>query len=189
MRPVTDDAHALESGHLAVDIRLGKVMAGGAEVCDGHGLVIQLVFLDDGRFNGHTMVIPAGNVGGVVAAHSVAADDKVLEGLVQRVAHVDIAVGEGRAVVQAEAGLALVLLQHFAVQVHFLPLGQHGRLPVRQVAPHGEPGFLHVQCFLILHIVTSRSGILHIGMRRLCGAAQAGAKKRLCLPLQETKAL
>ena len=38
------------------------------------------------------MVVPAGDVGGVIAHHGMTADDEVLEGLIQGVTHVDIAV-------------------------------------------------------------------------------------------------
>ena len=65
--------------------------------------------------------------------------------------HVDVAVGERRAVVQGEPGLALVLLQHFAIEVHLIPLGEHLRLALGQTAAHREAGFLHVQGLFVFH--------------------------------------
>ena len=80
--PVAHHAHALEAVALDVDIVVGELMAGGAEVRHAHGLVVQLVLLDDGGLDGHAVVVPAGDVGGVVAAHGVHTGDEVLEGLV-----------------------------------------------------------------------------------------------------------
>ena len=98
--PVAHHAHALEALALHVDIVVGKLVAGGAELGDAHGLVVQLVLLDDGGLDGHAVVIPAGDIGRVVAAHGVAAGDEVLQRLVQGVTHVQRTVGERRAVVQ-----------------------------------------------------------------------------------------
>ena len=66
MLPVTHHAQALEAGHLALNIGLGELLAGGTELGDRHGLVIELALLDDGGLDGQTMVVPAGDIGGVV---------------------------------------------------------------------------------------------------------------------------
>ena len=142
--PVGDDAHALEAVHLAVDVFLRIVVAGAAEVGDAHGLVVELLLLDDGALDGHAVVVPAGNVGRVVAAHGVGADDEVLERLVERVAHVDVAVGERRAVVQAEARLAVVLFEHFVIQIHVVPAAEHIGLTLGEAGAHGEVCFRQV---------------------------------------------
>ena len=149
--PVTDDAQPLEALHLDADVLLGVGLAGAAEVRHAHGLVVQLLLLDDGGLNGHTVVIPAGDIGGVVALHGVGAGDKVLDGLVQGVAHMDGTVGEGRAVMKVEAGLALVLLEHLVVDVQLFPAPEHLRLSGRQARAHGEVGLGKVQrCVKIL---------------------------------------
>ena len=149
--PVADDAQALEAFHLDADVLFGIGLTGAAEVRHAHGLVVQLLLLDDGGFNGHTVVIPAGDIGGIVAPHGVGAGDKVLDGLVQGMTHMDGAVGEGRAVVKVEAGLALVLLEHLVVDVQLLPVPEHLRLPGGQPGTHGEVGFGKVQrCVKIL---------------------------------------
>ena len=103
-----------------------------------------LVLLDDGALDGHAVVVPAGDVGRVVAAHGVGADDEVLERLVERVAHVDVAVGERRAVVQAEARLAVVLFEHFVVQVHVVPALEHLGLPLGKAGAHGKVCFRQI---------------------------------------------
>ena len=151
--PVGHHAHALEALPLHVDIVVGELVAGGAEIRHAHGLVVELVLLDDGGLNGHAVVVPAGDIGGVVPAHGIAAVDEVLQGLVQGVAHVQGAVGEGRAVVEGEQGLALVLLQQLVVKVQLLPIAQHLRLPLGQARPHGKAGLRHIQRLFVLHVL------------------------------------
>ncbi len=148
--PVADDAHPLEALALHVHIVLGKLMAGGAELRHRHLLVVELVLLDDGGLNGHAVVVPAGDIGGVIAPHGVGANDDVLDGLVQGVAHVQGAVGEGRAVVKGEPGLILVLLQQLPVDVDFFPACQHFRLPLGQAGPHGEVGLWQIDGGIVI---------------------------------------
>ena len=152
--PVAEHADALEALHLDADVLVGILVAGGAKVGDAHGLAVELLLLDDSALDGHTVVVPAGDIGRVVAAHRVGAGDEVLEGLVERVAHVQSAVGERRAVVQSEAGLALVLLEHHVVEVHFLPMFEHLRLALRQARAHREAGLRHIQRRFVIHIVS-----------------------------------
>ena len=149
--PVAQDAHALEALALHVHIVAGKVVAGGAEIGDAHGLVVELVLLDDGGLDGHAVVVPAGDIGGVVAPHGVGTGDEVLDGLVQGMAHVQRAVGERRAVVEVEEGLALILLEQLVVHVLLLPPGQHLRLPLGQARPHGEVGLRQIDGLVVVH--------------------------------------
>ncbi|MPM45539.1 hypothetical protein SDC9_92227 [bioreactor metagenome] len=128
--PVANDAHALKSLALHVHIPVRKLMAGGAELRHAHGLAVQLVLLDDGGLDGHAVVIPAGDIGGVIAPHGVGPGDKVLDGLIQGVAHMQVAVGKRRAVVEVKQGLSLVLFQKLVVEVHILPALEHLRLPL-----------------------------------------------------------
>ena len=155
MLPVTHHAHALEALHLQLNIFLCVVAAGTAEVGIAHGLVVELLLLDNGALDGHAVVIPTGDIGGIVAAHGIAAGDKVLQRLIQRVAHVDVAVGKRRAVVQAEQGLALVLFQQLVVKVQLLPVCQHIRLALGQTGAHGKAAFGHVQCLFVFHVCSS----------------------------------
>ena len=111
----------------------------------------ELLLLDDGALDGHTVVIPAGDIGGVIAPHGVHTGDEVLQGLVQGVTHVQRAVGERRAVVQREQGLALVLLQQLVVEVDLLPVLEHLRLPLGQARPHGEVGLGQIDGLVVIH--------------------------------------
>jgi hypothetical protein len=59
-------------------------------------------FLDHLEFDGQAVAVPARHEGRVKPGHGLRFHDQVLEDLVQRGAHVDVAIGEGRAVVQDE---------------------------------------------------------------------------------------
>ena len=67
MFPVAQHAEAPEALALHVEIMLGVILAGRAEFRHAHGLVVELLLLDDGGFDGHAVVIPARGVGGVEA--------------------------------------------------------------------------------------------------------------------------
>ena len=150
MLPVADDTETLEACHLDFGIFLGIVVAGTAEIGRGHFLVVELLLLDNGAFDGHAVVVPAGDVGDIAAAHHIAAVDEILQGLVQRMAHVDVAVGEGRSVMEREKRLALVLLQLQVVQIHLFPFLEHVRLALGEAGTHREVGFRQVQAGIII---------------------------------------
>ena len=154
MLPVAEHTDALEALHLHVDIVLGELVAGGAEGGNGHGLVVELVLLDDGALDGHAVVVPAGDIGRVVAAHRVGTGDEVLQGLVERVTHVQSTVGERRAIVQGEAGLALVFFEHQVIEVHFLPVLEHLRLALGKTRAHREAGLGHIQRAFVIHVAS-----------------------------------
>ena len=66
-------------------------------------------------------------------------------------AHVQCAVGERRAVVEVEEGLALIFLEQLVVHVLLLPPGQHLRLPLGQTRPHGEVGLGQIDGLVVVH--------------------------------------
>ena len=149
--PIADNTKALETLALNVNILVGVCFAGAAEIRNAHLLVVELLLFDNSAFNGHAMVIPAGDIGGVVAAHGVGTHDKVLDRLIQCVTHVDITVGEGRAVVEREAGLTLVLLEHFVIYIQLFPVLEHVRLALGKPGTHGKIGFRQINgCVEIL---------------------------------------
>ncbi len=100
MCPIAEDAEPLEllalhademaRGRLALFADLDRVGLRRAEFL--HHLVL----------DGQAVAIPAGHERRVVAAHVLVFQDDVLEHHVERVAHVGVAVGEGRAVVEDE---------------------------------------------------------------------------------------
>ena len=101
------------------------------------------------------MIIPARHIGGVVAHHGVAANNEVLQGFVQGVSHVNIAVGEGRAVMQHERWQTGVLFQQRFVELCFVPAGKHVRLPAGKASFHGKVRFWSNDCFFVVHMICS----------------------------------
>ena len=138
MLPVAADTQPDELPLLHIHVLLRELVAGRAELRDGHFTAIQLVLLDDRRLDGHTVVVPAGNIGDAVALHGLGFVDEILENLVERRSHMDIAVGEGGAVMQLKGRLSGGVLQHEPVQSDLLPVGKCLRLARRQVCPHGK---------------------------------------------------
>jgi hypothetical protein len=109
------------------------------------------LLLDDGGLDGHAVVVPAGGVGDFIAGHGFIAADEVLQALVQRVAHVQIAVRERRAVVQNEEGLALVAAEGLVVKIHVVPGFEHARLTCGQTGTHGKSGFRQIYGGIVVH--------------------------------------
>ena len=103
--PIAQDAESLELLPLQIDVLAGIGVAGrpdGGRVGFGFALGAQL--LGHFRLDGQTVAVPAGDVRGLESAQRLRLQDQILEDLVQGGADVDVAVGEGRAVVQHESG-------------------------------------------------------------------------------------
>ena len=113
-------------------------------------LAVQLVLLDDGRLDGHAVVIPAGGEGHAIARHHAGLVDKILEDLVQGVAHVNVAVGKGRAVVQNIERLILCVLLHLVIQVDGIPVPKHIGLSLRKPCAHGKFGLWKIECACVI---------------------------------------
>ena len=117
-----------------------ELVAGTAEVGDRHLLAVKLVLLDDSALDRHTVVIPTGNVGRIVTLHRLILYDKVLKNLVKRGTHVNITVGEGRAIVKNKGLLAFVSLKHCVIKILCVHSLKHIRLTCRKVCPHRKLG-------------------------------------------------
>ena len=150
MLPVAQNTEPLEAIHLTMNVLVGIGLAGGTEISYAHGLVVELLLLNDGALNGHTVVVPSGNIRHMVSAHHIAAVDEVLQGLVQGMAHMNVAIGEGRAIMQVEEGQAFALFQMLVIDVQFFPALQHVRLALRQTGAHGEIGFGQIKRGIIV---------------------------------------
>ena len=176
--PLAQAAEALEGVALDVHVVQGEGLAGVAELGGGHLLVVELLLLDDGRLDGHAVVVPAGVVDGLPAGHGLIPRDEVLDALVEGRAHVDGAVGERRAVVQVEDGPALGALEHLVVEVELVPLFEHIRLALGQRGAHGEFGFREVYCGIVVlsHIVSLSLNIELYNKPR--GSASSAAPSR-----------
>jgi hypothetical protein len=97
------------------------------------------------------VAIPARHVGHIEAAQGFVFENRVLEDLVQRGADVDVAVGEGRAVVEDEFLPAGARLADATVQVGGGPLRQALRFALHEFRLHGEVGAREVDGVLVVH--------------------------------------
>ena len=141
--PVAEHAQALELGALDVDPALRELAALAAEVDDrDRVLVLALlaVLLLDLPLDRQAVAVPAGHVGRVLAQHLLAAVDHVLEDLVERRAHVEMAVGIRRPVVQHELRPPGRGLAQAVVEVGRIPAGDRLGLALGQVRLHREVG-------------------------------------------------
>ena len=158
MVPIAEHAEALELRALNVDeparVRVTRLADRGGRGGRVAGLAH---LLGDFEFDRQAVAIPARHVWRAAAAQGVIFDDDVLEDLVQRVADVDFAIGERRAVVQHKlfalraGGLDLLVQPHGCPC--FQPLGFAGD----QVRFHGKVGARQIQRRLVIHARFSRS--------------------------------
>ena len=137
--PVAQHAQALEVLLLLGDLRRGVGAALGLHFVAAQ-LAAKLFF--HRVFNGQAVAVPAGHVLRVKAIEHARLVDHVFQNLVDGMAHVKLAVGVGRAVVQHEFGVAAArgaqaLVQAAAFFAAF-PAGDPARLAFGQFAPHGK---------------------------------------------------
>ncbi len=181
--PVGEHAEALEALHLLADPVASVGAALGAELGRRDVVLaaaLGLVVLLDLPLDRQAVTVPAGDEVDVVAEREAAADDEVLQQLVERVADVDGAVGVGRAVmehVQRRAG-GLPGLAHQPVQVLLGPVAEDLGLLLRQAAPHGERGVGKEDG---VAVIARGSGVVgHGGLsrkgRRRCGVTSRRAR-------------
>ena len=152
MRPIADDAEALEFFALNIDPMGGELAALVAKRVDRDGIeevrllvALGAILLLDLPFDRQAVAIPARHVVGIVAEHLLRFDDEVLQDLVQRVPDVDVAVGVGRAIVQREFHAALGLRAQLFVKTDFVPALQEFRLKLRQTGAHRKIGLRQEQ--------------------------------------------
>ena len=134
--PIAEDPEALEGGALDIDetgCELGAAAADFRRLQAGR-------LLDDLELDGQAVAIPTGDEGRVEAGHGLGFHHHVLEQLVERGAHVDIAIGEGRAVVEDEIGCAGGLAGggDLRVESGFLPNLEALRLVFHKIPAHRE---------------------------------------------------
>ena len=142
MVPVAQHAQPLEILHLQRDL-LGRVGAAA-----GLHLVarqVAPVFLFDRVLDRQAVAVPAGNVRRVQPLELACLDHHVLENLVDRMPHVDLAVGVRRAVVQHELFVAAAGGAQLLVQALVIPLLDPTRLALGQVTAHRKRGVGEVE--------------------------------------------
>ena len=139
--PVADHAQPLELLPLDVDPLLCELAAFAAEIDDRDvvlALALLAIALLDLPLDRQAVAVPARHVDGVPAQHLLVPVDHVLENLVQGRAHVQVAVGVGRAVMQDEGLAAGCHLAQPRKEVELIPALEPLRLALGQVGLHAE---------------------------------------------------
>ena len=108
------------------------------EIGDRHVALAGSDFAIHLQLDGQTVAVVADDERRVVARHRARLDDEILEDLVERGSHVDVAVGVRGAVVQHELRGAGPALANPFVQTHPCPSGERFRLRRRKVGLHRE---------------------------------------------------
>ena len=106
------------------------------------------------------MAVPAGHVGRAVTAEGFVAQRDVLECLVERGADVDVAVGEGRTVVENKRFLRLdAILLESRVKSDAFPVRDAAGFALSQTCAHGEICFRKLEgVFQVLRHTGKRCG-------------------------------
>ena len=89
-------------------------------------------------FNGQAMAIPSRDEVHVVSGHDARTNDQVLQGLIEKVTHVNRPVRIRGAVVQDVGPPGMIQITHTAIQVHPFPAGLQPGLELKQVSLHRE---------------------------------------------------
>ena len=87
------------------------------------------------------MTIPARHIISVHTQHLMRAIDDVFEDFIQRRAHMNVAIGIGRPVMERILRLSLTLLTQALIEPNFSPPREPFRFFLRQASPHREIGF------------------------------------------------
>ena len=144
MFPVAEHAQTLELAALHVDELARQFLRLAADL---HGRQAAIL-LDDLELDGQPMAIPARHVRRAEPGHGLRLYDHVLEDFVESGAHVNVAVGEGRAVVQNEQRRVNAGLLNLPVNVRFLPVFEEFGFAGDQIRLHGEIGLGQVERIL-----------------------------------------
>ena len=137
--PIAQNAQALELRALKINVFARVSFAGPADVHrPGRRLARLAHVLRHLELDGQAMTVPAGNVGRAEPAQGFVLDDDVLENFVQSRANMDVAVGEGRPVVQDKFERAGATGLDLPVKLAAFPLPEPRRFALDQIRLHGE---------------------------------------------------
>ena len=137
MLPVTEDAQTAELPPLDVDELVGIFLGllthlQGGEPCRG---------LHHAELDRQTVTIPSGNERGLESGHGLRLHHQILEHLVESRPHMDISIGERRAIVEDELRSPLSGLLDCSVETLPLPSCQQLGFTLRKTGFHREGGF------------------------------------------------
>ena len=149
--PIAQHTQAFKILTLNIHPFQSEIVAFSAQSQHVQLVAVQAQLLDAGVLDRHTVSIPARNIRSIEAAGIFIFYNDVLQNFIQRRAHVNLAVGIRRAVVQHKFRLAGMQRLLFIINVVFLPEFQKVRFTLRQACAHRELGFRQIQCFAIIH--------------------------------------
>ena len=152
MIPVAEHAKALEFLALDIDELVRVLAAAAAHRIGRHFLFLFAKLVLNLQFDGQAVAVPAGHIHGLLPLNVAGLDGDVLEDLVQGMAEMQMAVGVGRAVVQAKRAPAARSFQHGSVNIVLFPPAQHFGLTLGEIGFHGEGCIGKIQAlFVIAH--------------------------------------
>ena len=167
--PVAYNAQTLELLSLGVDMLQCKFLTLITEILVADLMSIQAKCSNCLTLNRKAMGIPARNIRSLKASHILITDNEVLQNLVQRMTQMQIAVCIGRAVMQNEQRLALILLHQCIIDVVLFPFGQKFRLALRKTSAHRKISLRKIDCLIvILRHLTVPSFLISVRIRFCC---------------------
>ena len=116
-------------------------------------------FFNDLELDRQSMTIPTGDVGCSETGHRPALHDQVLQYLVERRAHVDVAIGKRGTIVQNEKRIVFSRFLNLLVDFLSVPAGQNFRFPTGQVGLHRELRLRQIQCLFVVHSKDTETSI------------------------------
>ena len=122
-------------------------------------------FLHDFVFDRQSVAIPARHIRRAKAGHRFRFHDEILEDFVERGAHVDVAIGERRPVMQDEELRLGARRLNPLVEPRLLPRLEHLRLARGEVCLHRKIRFRQVERLLVI-LAHARSGEANIHPRK-----------------------
>jgi hypothetical protein len=149
--PIAQDPQAAELGALGVDPLPGVFAAGLAKSEFIDFLLFRPQFLIDIQFDRQPVAVPTGHERAVMAAHPFGPQDDVLQDLVQGVAHMEMAVGVWRAVMQDIGGPTAGRRLHLLIELVVFPLLQEFRFALGQTGLHFELGLGQIERRPVIH--------------------------------------
>ena len=175
--PIAKHAEALELLALNVDVFAGVGVAGLAN-CGGVHIHRRdscparfAHFLGNLEFDGQAVAIPARHIRRAVTAQGLVFDDDVFENLVKRVADVDVAIGEGRAIVQDKFFGTVACDLDFLVEFFLLPLLDLLWFAGDKVGLHREVRPRQVQGVFVVHCHSQGRRTVSAVLKSVNGAA------------------
>ena len=140
MFPVADNAQSLEFLALYV-YPLGSVLAAYlAHYVGRQFLFLSLELFFDLVLDRQAVAVPARHIEGLVALHVAGLDNNVFQNLVECMAHVNMAIGIRRTVVENIFSLGGIFLDQLGHKINIVPECKHFGFSLDKIGLHRELG-------------------------------------------------